>query len=63
LNVQAIQNGTWPMHLIGMGFFTGIIMTFGLTGNSPLGFVIPYPIWCIWLGRHILTKPSKQMTG
>jgi hypothetical protein len=52
--VQAAQTKTWPNHLIGMGFITGIIMIFGFAGNSPMGFVILYPIWCILLGRFIL---------
>jgi hypothetical protein len=54
LNVQAMQNRSWPMYLIGLGFLTSIIMIFGLAGNSPLGFVILDPIWCILTGRNIL---------
>jgi hypothetical protein len=54
LNFQALQDQVWPNHLIGLGLFTGIIMTLGLAGDSPLGFVFLYPIWCIWLGRYIL---------
>lgn len=53
LNIQAFQAKSWPMYLIGLGFIVGIIMIFGLAGNSPLGFVILYPIWCIWLGFHM----------
>jgi len=52
--IQANQTKVWPNHLIGLGLFTGVIMISGLAGNSPLGFVFLYPIWSIWLGRHIL---------
>lgn len=60
LNIQAIQNRSWPTHLIGLGFITSIIMIFGLTGNSSLGFVILYPVWCIWLGWHILKSRQAE---
>ena len=60
LNIQAFQAKSWTMYLIGLGFLTGIIMIFGLAGNSPLGFVILYPIWCIWLGRTILKSTGKD---
>jgi len=58
--IQAIQNRSWPTHLIGLGFITSIIMIFGLTGNSSLGFVILYPVWCIWLGWHILKSRQAE---
>ena len=54
LNIQTLKAKSWPMYLIGVGFITGVIMLFGLARNSPLGFVILYPVWCIWLGRYIL---------
>ncbi len=57
--VQAFQSKAWPKHLTGMGFFTGIIMIFGFAGNSPLGFVILYPIWCILLGRYTFKSVHK----
>jgi hypothetical protein len=60
LNFQALQDKAWPNPLIGLGFFTGIIMTLGLAGDSPLGFVFLYPIWCIWLGRYILRSVKKE---
>lgn len=58
LNFQAIQAKSWPTHLIGLGFTTGILMAIGLIGFPPaaLGLVFLYPIWCIWLGRWILTR-------
>lgn len=56
--VQAARSKSWPNHLIGLGLVTGIIMIMGLSGDSPLGFVFLYPIWCIWLGRWILTQPK-----
>lgn len=54
LNFQAMRIKSWPEYLIGLGFFTGIIM------QAPLGFGILYPIWCIWLGRRILRETRKQ---
>jgi len=60
LNVQAMQAKAWQSYLIGFGFLIGIIMIFGLAGNSPLGFVILYPIWCIWVGTHILRSMNRQ---
>jgi len=60
LNVQAMQVQAWQSYLMGFGFLVGTIMIFGLAGNSPLGFVILYPIWCVWLGRHILRNASRQ---
>lgn len=54
LNFQAVLTKSWFEHLIGLGFFAGIIM------QSPLGFGILYPIWCIWLGRHLVRKTSNQ---
>ena len=63
LNVQAIQNRSWAMHLIGMGFFTGAVMILGLAGNSPMGFVILYPVWCFWLGRNILSIVDRQSSN
>lgn len=63
LNIQALQAKAWPMYLIALGFLTGLIMIFGLAGNSPLGFVILYPVWCIWLGRHILKANVKADTN
>ena len=54
LNFQAIQAKSWPAHLIGLGFSTGILMMIGLLGfPAALGFVFLYPIWCILLGRSI----------
>jgi hypothetical protein len=58
--VQAAQSKAWPNRLTGLGFITGIIMIFGFAGNSPLGFVFLYPIWCIWLGQHILKSVIKK---
>lgn len=60
LNIQAFQAKSWPIYLISLGFLIGIIMIFGLAGNSPLGFVILYPIWCIWLGRTILKSARED---
>jgi hypothetical protein len=51
---QAFQTRSWPNHLLGLGLLPGFIMILGLAGNSPLGFVILYPLWCILLGRWIL---------
>lgn len=51
---QAFQTRSWPNNLLGLGLLSGIIMVLGLAGNSPLGFVILYPLWCILLGRWIL---------
>lgn len=60
LNVQALKAKAWPMYLTGLGFVIGIIMIFGLAGNSPLGFVILYPVWCIWLGRWLLQNKGMS---
>jgi hypothetical protein len=60
LNFQALQDRAWPNPLIGLGLFTGIIMTLGLAGDSPVGFLFLYPIWCIWLGRHIMRGVNGQ---
>ena len=57
--VQAAQSKAWPNRLTGMGFITGIIMMFGFAGNSPLGFVFLYPIWCILHGRYTLKSVHK----
>ena len=51
---QAFQTRSWPNHLLGLGLLPGFIMILGLAGNTPLGFVILYPLWCILLGRWIL---------
>jgi len=60
LNLQAIQSKSWPVHLIGLGFATGIFMAIGLIGSpAALGFVFLYPIWCILLGRRILKNERK----
>jgi hypothetical protein len=48
------SRNTAPMYLIGLGFLTGIIMILDLADDSPLGFVILYPIWCILTGSNIL---------
>ena len=61
--IRAAQTKSWPNHLIGLGLLTGIIMVMGLSGDSPLGFVFIYPIWCIWLGRHILRSANKLDTN
>lgn len=54
LNFQAIQAKSWPAHLMGLGFATGIFMTIGLIGSpAALGFVFLYPVWCIWLGNKL----------
>jgi hypothetical protein len=60
LNFQAMQTKPWPNYLIGLGFFAGIIMILGLAVNLPLEFIILYPVWCIWLGSHILKKAGKD---
>lgn len=61
LNFQAIQAKAWPAHLSGLGFATGIFMIIGLLGSrGALGFVFLYPIWCIWLGRHLVRDTSNQ---
>jgi len=60
LNVQALQAKSWPMYLSILGFLTSIVIIFGLAGNSPLGFVILYPVWCIWLGRNILKRKQVE---
>ncbi|HSM71986.1 MAG TPA: hypothetical protein VK851_10625 [Anaerolineales bacterium] len=62
LNFQALQAKSWPTHLLGLGFASGIFMAIGLF-NSPaaLGFVFLYPIWCIVTGRYIL-KTQKRAT-
>lgn len=54
LNFQAIRTKSWQELLIGLGFFTGAIM------QAPLGFGILYPVWCIWLGRHLVRNTSSQ---
>ena len=59
--LQAAQTKSWPDHLIGLGFFAGILMMVGLAGsNGAPGFGFIYPIWCIWLGRHILKANKKE---
>jgi hypothetical protein len=59
--VQAAQTKSWPNHLIGLGLFAGILLMIGLAGsNGALGFVFIYPVWCIWLGRHILKSARKD---
>jgi hypothetical protein len=59
--VQAVQTKSWPTHFIGLGFATGIFMAIGLIGSpAALGFVFLYPIWCIWLGRHIMRGVNGQ---
>jgi len=61
LNFQAIQTKAWPTHLIGLGFSTGILMLIGLFGSpAALGFLFLYPVWCIWLGRHILRRSDEK---
>jgi len=57
---QAVQAKAWPNHLIGLGLITGVIMIVGLNGDSPLGFVFLYPVWCIWLGRYIINSNRKD---
>jgi len=55
LNFQAMRTKSWPMSLIGLGFFTGIILMIGFVGEFGWsGVGILYPIWCFLLGRHIL---------
>ena len=61
--IRAAQTKSWPNHLIGLGLITGVIMIVRLNGDSPLGFVFLYPIWCIWLGRHILRSANKLDTN
>jgi hypothetical protein len=61
LNFQAMRIKSWPNHLIGLGFLTGLIMTFGLAGKLPLWFVILYPIWCILLGRWIFSRQNEKI--
>jgi len=65
LNFQAIQAKSWPTHLIGLGFTTGILMASGLIGFPPaaLGSVFLYTIWCVWLGRHIPKANIKAGTN
>lgn len=59
--VQAVQIKSWPDHLIGLGLFAGILMMIGLAGsNGALGFVFIYPVWCIWLGLHILKNKQVE---
>lgn len=57
LNFQARWTQSWPVHWLGLGFFTGIIM------QAPLGFGILYPLWCIGLGRHLLRSASREPAG
>lgn len=54
LNFQAMGTKSWPAHLMGLGFFAGIIM------QAPLGFGILYPVWCIWLGRHLVRGTNQE---
>ena len=60
---QAARTKSWPNYLIGLGLITGVIMIVGLNGDSPLGFVFLYPIWCIWLGRQIVKANTKEDTN
>jgi hypothetical protein len=61
LNFQAIQTKAWPTHIIGLGFFTGILMMIGLLGSpAALGFVFLYPIWCILLGVNIRSLDKDE---
>lgn len=57
LNFQAIRTKSWQELFIGLGFFTGVVM------QAPLGFGIMYPVWCIWLGRHLVRDTSNQETN
>lgn len=54
LNFQAMRAKSWQELFIGLGFFTGVIM------QAPLGFGILYPVWCIWLGRHLVRGTNQE---
>lgn len=60
LNIQAMRTKSWPMHLIRLGFSTGIIMMIGFAnGFGWIGVGILSPVWCMLLGRYILKVTER----
>lgn len=63
LNIQAMRTKSWPMHLIRLGFSTGIIMMIGFADSFGwIGVGILSPVWCFLLGRYVLrmSAPSNE---
>jgi len=66
LNIQAVRTKSWPMHLIRLGFSTGIIMMIGFVDSFGwIGVGILSPVWCFLLGRYVLrmlAPPNERIS-
>ena len=66
LNIQAMRTKSWPMHLIRLGFSTGIIMMIGFADSFGwIGVGILSPVWCFLLGRYVLqmlAPPNERIS-
>ena len=57
------KKGAWPKGITNLGLFSGLglSISMGLAGTpAVLLLSIPYPIWCIRLGRWILTRQMEN---